>query len=53
MVENKELANLFLTYSLDRLLEGKVFGSGWKIYQRDYPAILLEDGVLFIYDKAN
>lgn len=34
------------------MFEGKVFGSGWKIYERDYPAVLVEDGVVFIYDKA-
>jgi hypothetical protein len=34
------------------MLEGKVFGSGWPIYPRDYPAILVENGVLFIYDRV-
>lgn len=34
-----ELANLFLTRSLERLYQGKVFGSGWKIYARDQPKV--------------
>ena len=53
VIHDIELANLFLSRSLEQLIGHKVFGSGWKVYPRDYPAILVEDGVLFIYDKAN
>ena len=38
-IVDMELANLFLTRSLQRLYQGRVFGSGWKIYGRDYPKV--------------
>jgi hypothetical protein len=51
-IHDIELANLFLMRSLQRVREGPVFGSGWKTYERDYPAILIQDGLFFIYDRA-
>lgn len=38
-IHDLNLATLFLTRSLDRMMEGNVFGSGWQIYPRDYPGI--------------
>jgi hypothetical protein len=51
-VHDIELANYMLSRSLERLREGRVFGSGWKIYARDYPKAVLEDGYLFLYDAS-
>lgn len=47
------LANLFVTRSLETLIGTTVIGSGWPIYPRDAPAVLIEDGMLFVYDQAN
>jgi hypothetical protein len=51
-VHDLNIANLFITKCLERLYGGRVFGSGWTIYARDYPAVEVEDGVVFIYDRA-
>ena len=39
--------------SLKRLKEGDVIGSGWKIYPRDYPHVLVFDDYLAIYDSTH
>lgn len=36
-IQNPVLAQHMISHSLNRLHEQKVFGSGWKLYQRDYP----------------
>ena len=52
-VVNLELAQHMVTHSLNRLLENKVFGSGWKIYTRDYPHFIVEDNYTVIYDSTH
>ena len=42
-----------LKHSLNRLKDGKTFGSGWKIYPRDYPHVLLLDDYVVIYDSSH
>ena len=51
-IHDIELANYFLSRSLERLREGRTFGSGWKTYARDYPKVILENGYLFLYDAS-
>lgn len=53
VIHDIELANYFLTQSLTRLTEGYVFGSGWELYARDYPRLLLQEGYMLIYDAGN
>lgn len=32
--------------------EGYSFGSGWKIYPRDYTHVLIEKDIIIIYDST-
>ena len=52
-VENIELAQHMVTHSLNRLLESKVFGSGWALYDRDYPHFIVEDNYTIVYDSTH
>lgn len=42
-----------IMHSLNRLKEGYTFGSGWKIYPRDYSHVLLYDDYIVIYDSTH
>lgn len=40
-------------HSLNRMKEGHTFGSGWKIYTRDYSHVMLADDYIVIYDTTH
>ena len=42
-----------MNHSLNRLKNEKVFGSGWKLYTRDYPHFLVDNGYVDIYDSTH
>lgn len=42
-----------ITHSLNRLLGHKTFGSGWKLYERDYPNFMVEDYYTVVYDSTH
>ncbi len=52
-IHDIELANYYLTKSLNDLIGQRVFGSGWKVYARDYPQVIIENGYVLAYDGAN
>ena len=52
-VKNRQLAEHMILHSLNRLKEGYTFGSGWKIYPRDYSHILVQDDFIVIYDSTH
>ena len=52
-VKNEELARTMLSHSLNRLKQEKVFGSGWKLYRRDYPHFIVEDNFIGVYDSTH
>lgn len=41
-IENKELADHMIMHSLNRLRDTPVFGTGWPLYDRDYPHFVVE-----------
>jgi hypothetical protein len=42
-----------VSHSLNRLLGHRTFGSGWKLYQRDYPHFMAEDHFAVVYDSTH
>ncbi len=42
-----------ITHSLYRLQHHRVFGSGWKLYDRDYPHFIAEDNYTIVYDSTH
>lgn len=43
-----------IKHSLNRLYEGKLFGSGWPLHpQRDYPHFVSELGSTLVYDSTH
>lgn len=53
VMKNQELAQHMITHSLQRLKEGLTFGSGWKIFPRDYAHVTINDDFVFIYDSTH
>lgn len=53
-LQNKLLADQMVKHSLNRLYEGKLFGSGWPLHpQRDYPHFVSELGSTLVYDSTH
>ena len=53
-ISDYQLANLMLKFSLDRLENMKLFGSGWPIFSMDYPHLkVMAGGYLIFYDTSN
>lgn len=50
---NKDLAEHMVMHSLNRLMNEKVFGSGWPLYGRDYPHFIVEDNYTIVYDSSH
>lgn len=42
-----------IKHSLNRLMEQRIFGSGWHILERDFPYFRTEDKYAFIYDPTH
>ena len=42
-----------VTHSLNRMLDEKVFGSGWPLYHRDYPHFIVEHNYTVVYDSTH
>lgn len=52
-IENPVLAQHMISHSLYRLHHHRVFGSGWKLYNRDYPHFIAEDNFTVVYDSTH
>lgn len=52
-LKNRELAQHMINHSLNRMKEGYTFGSGWKIYPRDYSHVMMADDHIVIYDSTH
>jgi hypothetical protein len=52
-VKNKELGTHMLNHCLNRLRNETTFGSGWKVFPRDYPHILIFDDYFAVYDSSH
>ena len=52
-IGNEELAQHMVTHSLNRLIRHRCFGSGWKLYPRDYPHFIVEDNYTIVYDSTH
>ena len=52
-MKNIELAELMVTHSLNRLVEEKVFGSGWPLFPKDYPHFIVEENMTIVYDSTH
>jgi hypothetical protein len=51
---HEDLGKAMISYSLNRLYEGNLFGSGWPLSPpRDYPHILSEDNYTIVYDSTH
>lgn len=42
-----------IAHSIGRLVGHRTFGSGWKLYQRDYPHFITEDHYSIVYDSTH
>jgi hypothetical protein len=42
-----------ITHCLNKLNDRKVFGSGWKLYQRDYPHFVVDSHYTVVYDSTH
>lgn len=53
-IENPTLAQHMINHSLFRLWGHRVFGSGWKLYDRDYPHFGIDDkNHTVVYDSTH
>lgn len=52
-IANKDLALHMIAHSIGRLVGHRTFGSGWKLYQRDYPHFITEDHYSIVYDSTH
>jgi hypothetical protein len=52
-IQNPTLALHMISHSLNRLHDHRVFGSGWKLYPRDYPHFIVEDNYTIVYDSTH
>lgn len=52
-IQNPMLGQHMITHSLNRLIGHKTFGSGWKLYTRDYPHFIVEDNYTVVYDSTH
>lgn len=52
-IGNIVLAHHMIAHSLNRILHHHVFGSGWKLYTRDYPHFIAEDNYTIVYDSTH
>jgi hypothetical protein len=53
-IQNEELAQEMVKFSLNRLYEGKLFGSGFPLYPaRDYPEFIAETNFTVVYDSTH
>ena len=53
-IENVELAKLMVKHSLNRMYEGRLFGSGWPASPpRDYPHFVVESNYTIVYDSSH
>lgn len=42
-----------IQHSLNRIKNDTVLGSGWPLYPRDYPHIIVADDYVIIYDSTH
>ena len=53
-IQNKELAELMVKHSLNRLYEVNLFGNGYPVSPpRDYPHMFAEDNYTIVYDSSH
>jgi hypothetical protein len=42
-----------VTYCIERLIGHRTFGSGWKVYDRDYPHFKTYDSYALVFDSSH
>jgi hypothetical protein len=53
-INNVDLAKLMVKHSLNRMYEGRLFGSGWPLSPpRDYPHFIVQDNYTIVYDSTH
>jgi hypothetical protein len=53
-VENYDLANAMVQNTLNNLLNGKTFGSGWPTFKMDLPELkVMSEGYVVLYDTSH